>query len=164
MRTDTVRRLEPKAWAQLARVVLWPLAVGSLLHLGVRSAVGRAPDLEILWRSGASLAAGGPLYDRELKFIYPPFSGWLFAPLGRLPLGAATVLVVALSLASAVAATVVLLRIVGVRPTSPVVPGVLLLLAHSRPLVGLLALGNIDAVLLLAEATVIALLVGNRDV
>ena len=44
-----------------ARAVLWPLAVGSLIHLVVRSATGTASDLAILWRSGASLAAGGPL-------------------------------------------------------------------------------------------------------
>jgi arabinofuranan 3-O-arabinosyltransferase len=163
MRTDTVRRLEPKAWARLARAVLWPLAVGSLLHVGVRSGVGTASDLHILWHSGASLAGGGHLYDADLRFIYPPLAGWLFAPLGLLPFGRAVVVVVEVGLAAAIAATVLLLRLVGVRAGSPVVPAVLLLLAHSRPLIGLLAEGNIDTVLLLAEAGVIALLLAGRD-
>jgi arabinofuranan 3-O-arabinosyltransferase len=144
--------------------VLWPLAVGSLLHLAVRSTAGPAPDLEILWRSGASLARGGPLYDPGLEFIYPPLAGWLFAPLGLLPFRDAVLVVVLVGLAAAVAGTVLLLRLVGVGATSPVLPGVLLVLAQSRPLFGLLALGNVDTVLLLAEAGVIALLLAHRDV
>jgi arabinofuranan 3-O-arabinosyltransferase len=144
--------------------VLWPLAVGSLLHLGVRSATGTASDLAILWRSSASLVTGGPLYDPELEFIYPPLAGWLLAPLGVLPFPRAVVVVVVAGLAAAVAATVLLLRLVGIGASSPVVPGVLLLLAHSRPLIGLLDQGNVDTVLLLAEAGVIALLVARRDV
>src|SRR5215218_2540467 len=163
MHTDTVRRLEPKAWASPARALLWPLALGSLLHLAVRSATGSASDLAILWHSGASLAEGGPLYDTHLEFIYPPLAGWLFAPLGLLPFGGAVVVVVLVGLAAVIAATVLLLRLVGVRPGSPVLPAVLLLLAHSRPLVGLLDQGNIDTVLLLAEAGVIALLLAHRD-
>jgi arabinofuranan 3-O-arabinosyltransferase len=148
----------------VARSLLWPLAVGSLLHIAVRSSVGTASDLAILWRGGASLADGGPLYDSHLEFIYPPLAGWLLAPLGLLPFGGAVVVVVVGGLVAAVAATVLLLRLVGVRADSPVLPGVLLLLAHSRPLIGLLAQGNIDTVLLLAESGVIALLLTRRDV
>jgi arabinofuranan 3-O-arabinosyltransferase len=144
--------------------VLWPLAVGSLLHVAVRASNGTASDLAILWRSGGSLAAGGPLYDTHLEFIYPPLAGWLLAPLGLLPFEDAVVVVVVGGLLTAVAATVLLLRLVGVRADSPVLPGVLLLLAHSRPLVGLLQQGNVDTVLLLAEAGVIALLLTRRDV
>ncbi|SOE00035.1 glycosyltransferase family 87 protein [Blastococcus haudaquaticus] len=149
---------------RVARAVLWPLAVGSLLHIAVRSSTGNAYDLAILWRGGASLASGGPLYDSHLEFIYPPLAGWLLAPLGLLPFRAAVVVVVLGGLAAAVTAAVLILRLVGVRADSPVVPGVLLLLAHSRPLIGLLAQGNIDTVLLLAEASVIALLMARRDV
>src|SRR3712207_8782884 len=54
---------------------------------------------------------------------YPPVAGWLVAPLGLLPFRAAVVVVVVVGLASAIAATVLLLRLVGVRPGSPVVPG-----------------------------------------
>jgi arabinofuranan 3-O-arabinosyltransferase len=144
--------------------VLWPLAVGSLMHLGVRSATGTASDLAILWRSGASLAGGGPLYDSHLEFIYPPVAGWLLAPLGLLSFRDAVVVVVVAGLAATVAATVLLLRLVGIRADSAVLPGVLLLLAHSRPLMGLLDQGNVDTVLLLAEAGVIALILGRRDV
>ncbi len=144
--------------------MLWPLAVGSLLHIAVRSSTGTANDLAILWRGGASLATGGPLYDSHLEFIYPPLAGWLLAPLGLLSFERAVVVVVLGGLAAAVAAVVLLLRLVGVRADSPVLPGVLLLLAHSRPLIGLLALGNIDTVLLLAEVGVIALLLARRDV
>jgi arabinofuranan 3-O-arabinosyltransferase len=147
----------------VARSVLWPLAIGSLLHIAVRSSVGTASDLAILWRGGASLATGGPLYDSHLEFIYPPLAGWLLAPLGLLPFDKAVVVVVLGGLAAAIAATVLLLRLVGVRADSSVLPGALLLLAHSRPLIGLLALGNIDTVLLLAEAGVIALLMARRD-
>ncbi len=154
----------PLAWERVARAVLWPLAVGSLVHLAVRSATGTASDLAILWRSGASLAAGGPLYDPGLEFIYPPLAGWVFVPLGLLPFRGAVVTVVVVGLSAAVAATVLLLRLVGVRATSPVLPGVLLVLAHSRPLIGLLDQGNLDTVLLLAEAGVIALLLARRDV
>ncbi|MCW2698874.1 MAG: hypothetical protein JWQ45_409 [Blastococcus sp.] len=157
------RRLDPAAWTRAARAALWPVAVGSLLHLAVRSATGTASDLAILWRSGASLVHGGPLYDPGLKFIYPPLAGWLFAPLGLLPFRDAVDVVVVLGLASVIASTVLLLRLVGVGPMSPVLPGVLLILAHSRPLVGLLDQGNIDTVLLLAECGVIALLLARRD-
>jgi arabinofuranan 3-O-arabinosyltransferase len=152
------------AWTRVARAVLWPLAVGSLLHIAVRSSVGDAADLAILWRGGASLAAGGPLYDSHLEFIYPPLAGWLLAPLGLLSFQDAVVVVVVGGLAAAVTGTVLLLRLVGVRADSPVLPGVLLLLANSRPLVGLLAQGNIDTVLLLAESGVIALLIRRRDI
>ncbi|MGY1801671.1 glycosyltransferase family 87 protein [Blastococcus sp. SYSU D00922] len=155
---------EPAAVRRLARAVLWPLAIGSLLHVAVRSSVGTASDLAILWRGGASLVDGGPLYDSHLEFIYPPLAGWLLAPLGLLPFGGAVVVVVVGGLLAAVAAVVLLLRLVGVRADSPVLPGVLLLLANSRPLVGLLAQGNIDTVLLLAESVVIALLMARRDV
>jgi arabinofuranan 3-O-arabinosyltransferase len=154
----------PAAWTRVARAVLWPLAVGSLLHIAVRSSLGTAADLAILWRGGASLATGGPLYDSQLEFIYPPLAGWLLAPLGLLSFRNAVIVVVVGGLAAAVAATVLLLRLVGVRADSPVLPGVLLLLANSRPLVGLLALGNIDTILLLAESAVIALLLGRRDI
>ncbi|MFD2092644.1 glycosyltransferase family 87 protein [Blastococcus deserti] len=164
MRSDPTGRLSPGAWARTARAVLWPLAVGSLLHVAVRSATGDAPDLAILWRGGASLAAGGPLYDTHLEFIYPPLAGWLLAPLGLLSFADAVVVVVVGGLVAAVAATVLLLRLVGVRADSPVLPGVLLVLAHSRPLVGLLHQGNVDTVLLLAEAGIIALLLARRDV
>jgi arabinofuranan 3-O-arabinosyltransferase len=157
-------RGDPAAWTRAARLVLWPLAVGSLLHLVVRSATGSASDLAILWHSGESLVEGGPLYDTHLEFIYPPLAGWLFAPLGLLPFGGAVLVVVVVGLAATIAATLLLLRLVGVRLLSPVVPGVLLLLAHSRPLVGLLDQGNIDTVLLLAEAGVVALLLARRDV
>jgi len=155
--------LGPAARTRLARAVLWPLAIGSLLHIAVRSSVGTASDLTILWRGGASLAAGGPLYDSRLEFIYPPLAGWLLAPLGLLPFQDAVVVVVLGGLAAAVAAVVLLLRLVGIRAGSPVLPAVLLLLAESRPLIGLLAQGNIDTVLLLAEAGVIALLLARRD-
>ncbi|WP_158544449.1 glycosyltransferase family 87 protein [Blastococcus sp. TBT05-19] len=144
--------------------MLWPLAAGSLLHLAVRSSTGSASDLAILWRSGASLVDGGPLYDAGLEFIYPPLAGWLVAPLGLLPFRSAVVVVVLAGLAAVVAATVLVLRLVGIPPTSPVLPGVLLVLAHSRPLVGLLDQGNVDTFLLLAEAGVIALLVARRDI
>lgn len=147
----------------MARAVLWPLAVGSLVHLVVRSATGTAPDLEILWRGGARLAAGEPLYDPLREFIYPPVAGWLLAPLGLLSFRTAVVVVVVGGLLAVVAATVLLLRQVGVRGDSAVLPAVLLALAHSRPLAGLLHQGNIDTVLLLAEAGVIALLLARRD-
>jgi arabinofuranan 3-O-arabinosyltransferase len=137
--------------------------MGSLLHLAVRAATGDAPDLAILWRGGASLATGGPLYDTHLEFIYPPLAGWLLAPLGLLPFEDAVFVVVVGGLLASVAATLLLLRLVGIRSDSVVVPGVLLLLAHSRPLVGLLQQGNVDTVLLLAEAGVIALLMARRD-
>ena len=143
--------------------MLWPLAVGSLLHIAVRSSTGTPNDLGILWRGGASLATGGPLYDSHLEFIYPPLAGWLLAPLGLMPFDDAVVVVVLTGLAAAVAATVLLLRLGGVGADSAVLPGVLLLLAHSRPLIGLLAQGNVDSVLLLAEAGVIALLLRRRD-
>ncbi|WP_081975178.1 glycosyltransferase family 87 protein [Modestobacter caceresii] len=161
---DPAGRPRRVAWGQAVRVVLWPLAVGSLLHLAVRSSTGTASDLAILWRSGASLAAGGPLYDARLEFIYPPLAGWLFAPLGLLPFRGALVVVVLVGLAAVAAATVLLLRLVGIRATSPVLPGALLVLANSRPLIGLLDQGNVDTVLLLAEAGVIALLVARRDI
>jgi arabinofuranan 3-O-arabinosyltransferase len=154
---------EPEAGTRLARSVLWPLAVGSLLHIAVRSSMGTAGDLAILWRGGASLATGGPLYDSHLEFIYPPLAGWLLAPLGLLPFQGAVIVVVLGGLTAAVVATVLLLRLVGISARSPVLPGVLLLLAHSRPLIGLLAQGNIDTVLLLAESVVIALLLARRD-
>jgi arabinofuranan 3-O-arabinosyltransferase len=160
---DDGEHRRPVRWTRVARSVLWPLAVGSLLHLAVRSATGNASDLAILWRSGASLAHGGPLYDPHLEFIYPPVAGWLVAPLGLLPFRGAVVVVVVGGLAAAVAATVLLLRLVGVRANSALLPGVLLLLAHSRPLIGLLDQGNVDTVLLLAESCVIALLLARRD-
>lgn len=156
-------RLDPVAWARVARCALWPLAVLSLVHLAVRSATGTASDLDILWRSGASLADGGPLYDPHLEFIYPPVAGWLFAPLGLLPLQDAVVVVVVAGLLAVVAATVLLLRLVGVRPGSPLLPGVLLALSQCRPLLGLLDQGNVDTVLLLVEAGVLALLLARRD-
>ena len=162
-RTPPARPREPEAWTRPARFVLWPLAIGSLLHVVVRSATGPAHDLAILWRGGASLAAGGPLYDSSLEFIYPPLAGWLLAPLGLLSFRSAVVVVVVGGAACAVAATVLLLRLVGVRAGSPVLPGALLVLAHSRPLVGLLGQGNVDTVLLLAEAVVIGLLLRGRD-
>ena len=153
----------PTAWRGAAGAVLWPLAVGSMVHLAVRSATGTASDLAILRRSGASLVGGGPLYDPRLEFIYPPVAGWLVAPLGLVSFRVAVWVVVLGGLAAVVAATVLLLRLVGVGSASPVVPGVLLALAHSRPLVGLLEQGNVDTVLLLAEAGVIALLAARRD-
>jgi arabinofuranan 3-O-arabinosyltransferase len=156
-------RRDPVAWARVARNVLWPLAVLSLLHLAVRSATGSASDLDILWRSGASLASGGPLYDAGLKFIYPPVAGWLFAPLGLLPLPDAVVVVVVVGVLAVGAATVLLFRLVGVPAGSPLVPGVLLALSQCRPLIGLLDQGNVDTVLLLAEAGVLALLMARRD-
>jgi arabinofuranan 3-O-arabinosyltransferase len=162
-RTPPARRPDPAAWTPLARSVLWPLAVGSLLHVVVRSSTGNANDLAILWRGGASLATGGPLYDSRLEFIYPPLAGWLLAPLGLLSFRSAVLVVVIGGMACTVAATVLLLRMVGVRAGSPVLPGALLVLAHSRPLVGLLAQGNVDTVLLLAEAAVIGLLLRGRD-
>lgn len=163
-RTGNVRRLAPTGWARTARLVLWPLAVGSLLHLLVRSGTGTASDLAILWRSGASLVSGGPLYDPGLTFIYPPLSGWLFAPLGLLSFEDAVWVVVTVGLAAVVVATVLLLRLVGVPASSPVLPAVLLGLSHSRPLTGLLDQANIDTVLLLAEVGIIALLLARRDV
>jgi arabinofuranan 3-O-arabinosyltransferase len=157
-------RLDAPPWPRVAGVVLWPLTLGSLLHLAMRSATGTASDLAIFWRSGTSLLHGGPLYDPGLKFIYPPLAGWLFAPLGLLSFRDAAWVTTVVGLAAAVAATLLLLRLVGVRAASPVVPGVLLLLANSRPLAGLLDQGNIDTVLLLAECGVIALLLARRDV
>jgi len=162
--SDGAARLSGLPWPRAARAILWPLALGSLLHLGVRSATGTASDLAIFWRSGASLVHGGPLYDPGLKFIYPPLAGWLFAPLGLLTFRDAALVTTVVGLAAAVAATLLLLRLVGVPGGSPVVPGALLLLANSRPLAGLLDQGNIDTVLLLAECGVIALLLARRDV
>jgi arabinofuranan 3-O-arabinosyltransferase len=162
--SEAATRLQALPWPRAARVVLWPLALGTWLHLGVRSATGTASDLAIFWRSGGSLLHGGPLYDPGLKFIYPPLAGWLFAPLGLLSFRDAALVTTVVGLAAAVTATVLLLRLVGVRAISPVVPAVLLLLANSRPLAGLLDQGNVDTVLLLAECGVIALLLAHRDV
>ena len=147
---DRTGPVDSAAWARTARIVLWPVALGSLLHLAVRSATGTASDLAILWRSGASLAHGGPLYDPGLRFIYPPLAGWLFAPLGVLTFTDAVSVVVVVGLSAIIASTALLLRLVGVGVMSPVLPGLLLVLAYSRPLVGLLDQGNIDTVLLLA--------------
>jgi len=150
-------------WERRASAVLWPLAVGALLHAVVRSATGPARDLDILWRSAHSLVDGGPLYDAEREFIYPPLAGWLLAPLGLLPFRVAVVVVVLLSAAALVAAVLLLVRAVGGRPGSPVTAGVLLLAAASRPVTGLLAQGNVDVLLLLAETGVIVLLLRGRD-
>src|SRR3954453_8681027 len=117
---ERVRSLDSAAWERTARIVLWPLAMGSLLHLTVRSATGTASDLAILWRSGASLVHGGPLYDPGLRFIYPPLAGWLFAPLGVLRFSDAVSVVVVVGLASVLASTALLLRLVGIGPMSPV--------------------------------------------
>lgn len=153
----------PARWRRPAAVVLWPLATGALAHLTLSSATGPARDLGIFWRAGGSLAAGGPLYDPEREFIYPPVAGWLFAPLGLLPFRAAVVVVVVLSVVTVVVSTLMLLRLVGVPATSPVAAGALLLVATSRPVTGLLYQGNVDVLLLLAEVGVIVLLLSGRQ-
>ncbi|GAA2720048.1 glycosyltransferase 87 family protein [Cellulomonas aerilata] len=147
-----------------AATVLWPLAVLALVQVALRAALGPANDLEILWRAGRRLLAGGPLYDPEHAFIYPPVAGWVLAPLGALPFRVAVAVVVVVSTAALVAAALLLLRLVGVPARSPVTAGVLLLLAVSRPVDGLLTQGNLDVVLVLGEVVVIACLVTRRDV
>jgi len=150
-----------------AALVLWPLAVGSLTHLLVRSATGEARDLRILWRSARSLARGGPLYDAGTEFLYPPVSGWVLAPLGLLPFRAAVVVVSVASVAALVTSAVLLLRGAGVEVGTPsgsvVTAGTLLLLSTSRPVVGLLRLGNVDVLLLLVLTVAIGLLARRRD-
>jgi arabinofuranan 3-O-arabinosyltransferase len=149
--------------ATTAATVLWPLAVLALVQVALRSALGPANDLAILWRAGGRVLGGGPLYDPEHSFIYPPIAGWVLAQLGALPFRVAVVVVAVVSTAALVAATVLLLRLVGVPARSPLTAGVLLLLAVSRPVDGLLAQGNLDVVLVLAEVVVIGCLVTRRD-
>ena len=151
------------SWERRAALVLWPLAVGTLVHAVIAAATGPARDLAILWRSAASLVGGGPLYDPAREFIYPPLAGWLLAPLGLLPFRGAVVVVVLTSAAALVAALLLTVRLVGGRPGSAVTAGALLLLATSRPVTGLLGQGNVDLVLVLAEVGVIALLLRRRD-
>ena len=153
-----------RVWERRAAAVLWPLALGALAHVLLRSATGPGRDLGILWRSASSFVAGGPLYDLEREFIYPPLAGWLLAPLGLLPFRVALLVVTAVSAAALVTALLLLVRVVGGRAGSPVTAGVLLLLVTSRPVRGLLAQGNLDLLLLLAEVGVIVLLLRGRDV
>jgi arabinofuranan 3-O-arabinosyltransferase len=153
----------PAASAAIAARVLWPAAAAALLHTGVGAATGPARDLHILWSAGGRLRAGEGLYDAEHAFIYPPIAGWALAPLSALPFRVACVVMTVLSLASLVAAVVLLLRLVGVRWTSPATPAVLLALALARPVVGLLDQGNVDVLLVLAEAVVVHALVTRRD-
>jgi len=148
----------------VAGSVLWPLAVLALAQVALRSALGPARDLDILWRGARRLLAGDALYDPDLAFIYPPLGGWVLAPLGAMPFRVACVVLTVVSLASLVAAVVLLLRLVGVPARSPLTAGALGLLAVSRPVDGLLGQGNIDVLLLLAEALVIVWLVRRRDV
>ncbi|WP_432494225.1 glycosyltransferase 87 family protein [Kineococcus gypseus] len=151
-----------------AALVLWPLALASLVHLVVESATGEAGDLRVLWRSAASLASGGPLYDPGHEYLYPPVSGWVLAPLGLLPFRTACAVLSALSAAAVVLAVLLLLRQVGVRLRTPagsaVAAGTLLLLVTSRPVQGLLRLGNVDLLLLLVLAVATGALVRGRDV
>jgi len=148
---------------RLAAAVLWPSAVCALVQLGVHAATGPARDLAILQAAGTRLRTGEGLYDAELTFIYPPLAGWVVAPLAALPLRSAAVLVTVCSLAALVAATVLALRVVGVTWRSPVTAGVLLALALSRPVVGLLEQGNVDVLLLLVEVVVVRALLARRD-
>jgi arabinofuranan 3-O-arabinosyltransferase len=148
----------------VAATVLWPLAVLALAQVSLRGALGPARDLDILWRAGGRLLDGGPLYDPERAFIYPPLAGWVLAPLGALPFRPAVVLMTVLSATALVASVVLLLTLVGIPARSPVTAGVLLALAVSRPVDGLLGQGNLDVVLLLAEAVVIRCVVARRDV
>ncbi len=163
MRRDPGGRAGASGGPGVAGAVLWPLAALALVHLGVVAGTGRARDLDILWRAGVRLQDGGGLYDAERAFIYPPVAGWALAPLSALPFRAACVVLTVVSLVSLVAAVVLGLRLVGVRAGSPVTAGVLLALALSRPVVGLLQQGNIDVVLVLAEVLVLAALVSGRD-
>jgi arabinofuranan 3-O-arabinosyltransferase len=144
--------------------VLTPLCVLSLLLAGLRAATGPANDLEILWAAAVRLTTGGPLYDPDLAFIYPPLGGWVLAPLGLVPFETAHLTMVVLSTVALVAAVVLALDLVGVPWWSPVTAGTLLVLALSRPVVGLLGQGNVDVPLVLAEVVVIRLLVARRDV
>ncbi|WP_432501228.1 glycosyltransferase 87 family protein [Kineococcus arenarius] len=160
--------VRPQRW-RTASLVLWPPAVGTLLHLLVESATGRAGDLRILWRSAASLASGGPLYDPGHEYLYPPVSGWVLAPLGLLPFRVASTLVAAASVAAVVLSVLLLLRTTaGVRLRTPrgsaIAAGTLLLVALSRPVTGLLRLGNVDLLLLLVLTVAIVLLGRGRDV
>ncbi|MFH5823415.1 glycosyltransferase family 87 protein [Georgenia sp. AZ-5] len=168
-RAESDRRAgpEPKVGTggrRAAGVVLWPTAVLVLLHAGWVGAVGPAHDLHILWSGSRRLLSGGPLYDPDLAFIYPPLAGWALAPLGVLPFRGAVVVMTLVSLAALVAAVVLVLGLVGVAWRSPLTAGVLLAAALSRPVQGLLHQGNLDVLLTLAQVVMIRALVARRDV
>jgi arabinofuranan 3-O-arabinosyltransferase len=160
----SIRAVSGRDRSTAAGTVLWPLAVLALAHVALRAALGPARDLDILWRAGGRLLAGGPLYDPERTFIYPPVAGWVLAPVAAVPFRAAVVLMTVVSVAALVCAVVLLLDLLGIPARSPVTAGVLLVLAASRPVDGLLGQGNLDVLLLLVEVLVIRCLVARRDV
>jgi hypothetical protein len=106
-----------------AGVVLWPIALLALVQVALRAALGPARDLDILWRAGGRLLAGGPLYDPDRAFIYPPVAGWALAPVAALPFRTAVVVMTVLSVAALVAAVVLLLDLVGIPARGCGAPG-----------------------------------------
>ncbi len=147
-------RIGPALW--IAAVVFTIAAVLAVRH---------AQDFEVFWRAGRRFVTGADLFpgtDGFLEWRYLPATALLFLPVAPLPLAAARLAWLALSVGFGVASIAVLLR--GPAPTAPgiafrpqspegqVRPGKVVLLglaAASRPILEEFACGQVNLLVLL---------------
>jgi alpha-1,2-mannosyltransferase len=154
-----VRPLPAWWWGAVAVAAAW--SCYRALH---RPWPGRLADLDVYRGAGATLAAGGSLYDfvgaRGAPFTYPPFAGLLLRPLVAVPLVAAQVGWTLATLVAVLVLAHLAARHAPVPPAGAATAAVALLL--SAPVSSNLWFGQVSVGLAAVVAVDVVLLRGTR--
>nr|WP_268914046.1 glycosyltransferase family 87 protein [Corynebacterium uropygiale] len=167
---STWQRPLPPDHARVARRALWPLAAIIMAYtVCVRSLNrGVTDDFTTVFLAVRRMWDGVPVYSENYAhvdphYLYNPGATLILSPLGALThLDAARAVFIIVNALAIAGAIVWILRMVGIRPGSPVVPAALGLAFLTESVVNTLGFSNINGILLLLMTVFLACLHGDR--
>lgn len=164
------RRDRPRAAADVAAMVLWPLAVMTVLHRVLIKAVNGyiTDDFAPVYAAAVEFWNRRPVYTAEFSsvdphYLYPPSGTMLIAPIAVLPPELSRWAFILANTVAIVAALFLLLRMFDIDVRSVWTPLVLFAAFASESVTNTLVFTNINGLVLLGEIAFLFLMLRRRD-
>lgn len=152
------------------KVVLWPIAILTVLHrvfvLAVQGA--RTNDFAPVYDAARRFIEGLPIYvgnfdSVEPHYLYPPSGTLLISPIGLINYEWSRWAFISLNAIAVILAGYILLRLFGFGLKSAAAPVLLFAMFFTETVSNTLIFSNINGVVLLLEVLFIALLINNKQ-
>lgn len=165
--------LEPRTartTSEVVKVVVWPLAVLTVLHRVVIKAVNgfRTDDFTPVYNAALAFLNRRPVYTANFNwvdphYLYPPSGTLLISPIAVIDPERSRWLFILANAIAILIALYLLLRLFGLRLDSPVAPILVLGAFASETVTNTLVFTNINGLVLLGQMAFLTLLIRRRD-
>lgn len=165
--------LEPRTartTSEVVKVVVWPLAVLTVLHRVVIKAVNgfRTDDFAPVYNAALAFLNRRPVYTANFNwvdphYLYPPSGTLLISPIAVIDPERSRWLFILANAIAILIALYLLLRMFGLRLDSPVAPILVLGAFASETVTNTLVFTNINGLVLLGQMAFLMLLLKRRD-